>query len=168
MSVLRILALIVTFVVVWPALASASVKVTFVHPEQYSDPDLRGGFGSVRREATLPEIKRYLEQLGSRYLKPGEVLRIEVLDIQLAGQYEPWRPQLSDVRILRDVTPPRFKLRYRLEARGRVQLSAEEAVSDINYLMNPSARFSSDRLVYEKAMLADWFRRRIGERKPAA
>jgi hypothetical protein len=37
--------------------------------------------------------------------------------------------------------------------------SGEETLTDINYQMNPSARFSGDRYIYEKALLDDWFRR---------
>jgi len=29
----------------------------------------------------------------------------------------------------------------------------------MNYLMNPSGRFSGDPFVYEKALLADWLRK---------
>jgi len=34
----------------------------------------------------------------------------------------------------------------------------------IDYQMNPAARVSSDRFVYEKALLDDWFRRIVGSR----
>jgi hypothetical protein len=60
---------------------------------------------------------------------------------------------------MRGVTPPRIKLRYALTERGRRIGSGEETLSDINYQMNPSAHLSSDRYVYEKTLLDDWFRR---------
>lgn len=50
--------------------------------------------------------------------------------------------------------------------KGRVRLRAEETVSDMNYLMNSSARHSGERLAYEKAMLRDWFRARFVAMRP--
>jgi hypothetical protein len=83
-----------------------------------------------------------------------------VTDVDLAGRFEWWRPYAYDVRILRDITWPRIKLRYALADGGRTVLSAEEQISDLNYLMNAGVRSSSDPLKYEKAMLDDWFRAR--------
>lgn len=44
---------------------------------------------------------------------------------------------------------------------GKVLMKGEETVTDMNYLWNPSARGSSERLAYEKDMLRDWFRDRF-------
>jgi hypothetical protein len=150
-------------IVLAPTAALADVKVSFVTPDRYSDRDFRN---SASRDATLDEFRRYFARLGERYLKPGQSVSIEVLNIDLAGDYEPWRTRFHDVRIMRDVTPPRFKLRYALRQGGRVVLQAEESVSDMNYLMNPSARMSSERYAYEKDMLRDWFRARFVEMRP--
>jgi len=144
-----------------PSISFAAVKVRFVDPDRYTD---AGGFGGGSRNATLAELRGYLQQLGGRYLPPGQTLDIMVLDIDLAGSYEPWRAGMSDVRILRDVTPPRIRLRYVLSERGRRLRSGEETLSDINYQMNPSARASGDRYTYEKALLSDWFRRNFAAR----
>lgn len=136
-----------------PTESLASVKVRFVNPERYTD---AGSFGS--RDATLAELRAYLGKLGERILGPSQTLTIDVLDIDLAGQHEPWRYSMSDVRIMRDITPPSFKLRYVLSEKGGRARSGEDHLTNINYQMNPSARFSGDRYVYEKALLADWFR----------
>ncbi|WP_454685494.1 DUF3016 domain-containing protein [Ancylobacter moscoviensis] len=144
------------------AAAEASVQVTFVNPQNYNDRDFRS---SGTRDGIIAEFQRYFDRLGTRYLKDGQSVRIEVLDARLAGEYEPWRPRFNDVRILRDITPPRFKLRYTLTQGKRVLVKGEETVSDINYLWNPSAQNSSERFAYEKDMLRDWFRKRFVELK---
>ena len=138
--------------------ARADVAVTFVNPARFHDEDFRG---TAKRNGILDEFRRYLVRLGDQYLGKGQRLGIEVLDIRLAGQYEPWRPHWNDVRILTDITPPRFRLRYTLRQGGKVVVSAEESVTDINYLWRASARFSSERFAYEKDMLRDWFRKRF-------
>jgi hypothetical protein len=143
----------------FPSAVNAAVRVNFVAPESYRDSESAG-----TREAVLNELRQYLQSLGKVSLKPGENLTIDVLDIDLAGEYEPWRPHLSHARVMRDVTPPMMKLRYRLEQKGRVLLQGTETVSDMNYLMSPSARRSGERLAYDKEMLRDWFQARFGAR----
>jgi hypothetical protein len=138
--------------------AAGAVDVTFVNPERYRDIDDRF---TGRRSGVLKEVESYFDYLGERYLKDGQVLRVEVLDIDLAGHYEPWRLELRNVRIMRDVTPPRFRLRYTLVDRGRLLVRAEENVTDMTYLWGAGSAYSDQRLGYEKKMLRDWFRRRF-------
>jgi Protein of unknown function (DUF3016) len=142
-----------------PCAANATVRVNFVAPESYRDSEQAG-----TRDGVLNELRRYLESLGTAYLKAGQSLTIDVLDIDLAGEYEPWRPHLAHARIMRDITPPMMKLRYRLEQKGRVLLRGTETVSDMNYLVSLSARRSGERLAYDKEMLQDWFQARFGAR----
>lgn len=143
--------------------AQAGVTVNFVKPERFSDQDFRN---SGKRDGIVREFDKYFHRLGDRYLKDGQTLKIDVLNVDLAGDYEPWQPHFYDVRILRDITPPRFKLRYALKQGGKVLMSGEENVSDMTYLWNASPRFSSERFAYEKDMLRDWFRDRFVRLKP--
>lgn len=145
-----------------PVPGYAGVKVRFINPERYSD---AGSFGAGGRDATIAAFRAHFEKLGARLLTPGQNLTIDVQNIDLAGEYEPWRRNLSDVRIMRDVTPPRIKLSYVLNEKGKRTRSGEDDLTDINYQMNPSARFASDRYGYEKALLDDWFRRIVGRNR---
>jgi hypothetical protein len=146
-----------------------AVNVSFIHPENYTDASLQGGYGLSAEEATLKELGHFLETLGPRYLKSGQVLTLEVLNIDLAGRIEWWRRNFYDTRILRDIYPPRFTLNYRLAEAGRILVERQETVVDPNYLANPGIYFSpSDPLRFEKAMLEDWFRRRFGDQRSAA
>lgn len=137
-----------------PTAAGAGVKVTVVAPKHISDRDFRS---AGERNAAINEIQRHLQQLGSRYLKAGQDLTVEVLDIDLAGDLRPFPRSMSDVRVMADVTPPRIKLRYTLRQNGRVTGRGTETLSDMNYLSRPQARLSGERLAYEKEMLRDWF-----------
>jgi hypothetical protein len=158
MTKMAIIAAVLMTVALTPVQAVAGVNVRFVNPERFSDAG-SNGFRSADA-GVLAEIKAYLQRLGGRFLAPGQNLTIDILDIDRAGMDEPWRGgSMGDVRIMRGVTPPRIKLRYMLSEKGRQARSGEETLTDINYQMNPSARFGGDRLVYEKALLDDWFRR---------
>jgi hypothetical protein len=141
-------AMLVAFVAPFPSHARTIVR--FVDPGHYTD--------VASSDDPLAVFRTYLERLSERYLPPGQNLTIDILDIDLAGEYEPWRPSFSDVRVVRDTTPPRFKLRYTLAEKGKRLRSGEAHLSDMNFQMNPSARVSSDRYAYEKALLEDWFR----------
>jgi hypothetical protein len=153
-------------VLVWTAPADAAVAVSFIHPEKYTDATLYGGYGASGQKPALDGIKNYLERLGERNLKPDQTLTVDVLDIDLAGRYEPWRLPGYNARYLRDITWPRITLRYTLAQHGHVVASAEETVTDLNYQLQTSAYHSRDPLRYEKAMLNDWFQARIVRREP--
>jgi hypothetical protein len=159
----RLAFLIVTVVavLVFAAVARAGVTVTYVHPEAFSDANLRGGYGEKARAPALDGIRQHLERLGQRYLKPDQTLTIEVLDLDLAGRFEPWHANAYDVRYMREITWPRMTLRYTLVQNGVTLAQGEEMISDMTYLMDAGARLSSDSLRYEKTMLDDWFRKRF-------
>lgn len=149
-----------------PAKATSQVAVTFTAPEHYRDASLYGGTGARAREPALSAIRAYLESLGKRYLRPDQSLTVEVLDIDLAGRFEWWRPLASNVRILNDITWPSVKVRYVLTEKGQDLANAEETISDLNYLMTTPTGFSSDPLRYEKAMIEAWFHKRFVRMQP--
>lgn len=143
--------------------AIAGIEVRFVDPARYSDDDFRA---PAQRESITADFAGFFARLGARDLKADQTLTLEILDITLAGDYEPWhRGGWGEVRILRNITPPRFRMRYVLRQRDKVVLAATETVTDINYMMNPSAR-GAGRFPFEKAMLEDWFRRRFVRLEP--
>ena len=143
------------------ATARAGVAVAYVHPEAFSDAYLRGGYGEKALAPALDGIRQHLERLGQNFLKPDQNLTIEVLDLDLAGRFEPWHASAYDVRYMRDITWPRMSLRYTLVQNGVTLAQGEETISDMSYLMDAGARLSSDSLRYEKTMLDDWFRKRF-------
>lgn len=145
--------------------ATANVSVEFVDPEHYADVELDGR-GTKAREGALKEIRSHLESLAGRYLKPNQTLRIDVLDVDLAGRLEWWHAPLNDTRYFREVTWPRIELAYELREGEKTILSATEKLSDRNYLMQPQLRSSVDPLEYDKAMLDDWFRARFAASAP--
>jgi hypothetical protein len=143
-----------------PSSAGATVTVAFVDPGHYRDAAFQRDYHQAE-DAVLQGIEKHLQRLGDRYLAPDQKLSVEILDIDLAGRLEPWRPQLNGVRMMNEITWPRIKLRYTLESNGNVTTSAEESIADMNYLAHARMYSSGDRLIYEKQMLDDWFRARF-------
>lgn len=142
------------------AWAAPNLSVSFVHPENYTDAVYSGTRGNEReRQDVQQALEQHLHALAERHLPAGRTLKIEVLDIDLAGHFEPWRHRGYELRILRDVTWPSMRLRYTLSENDLVLASGEERLADMNYLGAPSIYSRDDRLRYEKAMLDRWFRK---------
>jgi len=165
MKLLRAFLVALAALAVLTSAAAARVDVRFVQPERFVGEDFRNTYS---RERLVAEFDRFLKAEGARHVRAGQTLRIEVLDIDLAGRNQPFASRLGDIRVMREMTPPSVRLRYVLEERGRVVARGEETLLDWNYLSNVRARNSSEWLPYEKAMLRDWFRRRFSGSQTAA
>lgn len=143
---------------------AADAVVSFVAPERFTDASLRGGYGPTAQAHALDAIARHIQERAAQALPANQTLTVEVLDVDLAGRFDPRLYQNADLRVLTEATWPRITLRYSLTENGRVLLSAEETLIDQSYLGRPT-RASSDPLRYEKTMLDDWFRDRIVARR---
>ncbi|MBM7062085.1 DUF3016 domain-containing protein [Pseudomonas sp. UL073] len=150
--------------------AAGKVDVSYTHPEKFRDASLRSaGYERGADAFVMKELSAHLQTLGDRYLAAGQTLHIDILDIDLAGRYEPWHSYAYDVRFMRDITWPSIKLHYELKQDGKTLANQEQRVNDMFYLQRPGRSVhSSDRLYAEKAMLDDWFRERFGEQRVSA
>ncbi|MCK6429687.1 MAG: DUF3016 domain-containing protein, partial [Burkholderiaceae bacterium] len=89
------------------ASAQPVVEVVFVNPERYADASPSRYLVDEReRDAALAELREHLRSLGAKHLKDGDRLRIEVLDVDLAGILELSRSGQRDVRVMREAGVP--------------------------------------------------------------
>jgi hypothetical protein len=138
--------------------AGAAVTVTYVQPERFTDIP----FVTWEREDTLKALTEHFTKLGNS-LPPGQDLRIEVLDVDLAGRAIPNARLGRDIRVLRGRADfPRITLRFSLEQNGQVLKSGEAQLSDMSYLDHVNRYFDGEPLRYEKQMIDDWFEKTIG------
>jgi hypothetical protein len=142
--------------------ASADVTVNYVQPERFSDLP----FTSWEREAVLKELTGHFAKLGAQ-LPPGQNLRVDVLDIDLAGREYPGRAG-RDLRIVKQVDWPRMDLRYTIEQDGQVLLSGEAQLRDMAFMDHIRSYRDSESLSHEKRMIDDWFYSTIVPRDRAA
>lgn len=133
--------------------AAAEVEVRWLQPEQFSDV----GRSTVDRERNLEALGGHFARLGER-LPAGQTLQIEVLDVDLAGEIEPFR--WDDLRVLRGrADGPHLSLRYRLQEGGQTLQEGRADLSDIGYLHGLRTVAGRDgELAHEKRMVERWFR----------
>lgn len=159
--VLRVLLLMLVAVAL-PAAVAGTVTVTFAKVGHFAD----AGATPWEERANLDRLAGHLQALGQRHLPQDQSLKIEVLELDLAGTLRPSRRATGEVRIVRGRADwPSIGLRYRLEQGGKLLLSGEERLADLNYTNGIAAGRGSDPLHYEKHMLDAWFKARFVERR---
>jgi hypothetical protein len=138
------------------------VEVSFVDAARFSDT----GSTPWERQANLNTLTSHLQVLAKRHLSADQVLKIEVLNVDLAGEPQPLPRAGRDLRIVRGKTDwPRIQLRYSLEAAGKPLLNGEEAVTDMDYSHGLLSARYAEPLRHEKRMLEHWFKTRLIERR---
>ncbi len=115
------------------------------------------------RRAWVDALSRHLAERVAHRLAPGQRLDVRITDVQRAGDFEPWRgPPAAQVRIVRDIYPPRIDLSFKLrDERGAVLREGNRQLRDSTFLMRPDM-YPNDPLRYEKALLDDWVREEFG------
>ena len=133
------------------------VDIVFLEPEKFTD--VRDGYMGTEkgRDATLAQIGDYIRARASVLVPEGMKLAITITDVDLAGDFEPWHgSRWDDVRIVKDIYPPRIVLVFRLtDADGKVVKEGKRDLRDMAFMMKLSID-RNDPLRHEKALLDDW------------
>jgi hypothetical protein len=137
------------------SLAGPAVDVRFPSGEHYSDSQPHNPLVDERAQA-LEHLRKHLQALGAKLLADGDTLRVEILDIDLAGEFHPVSRPEWQLRVLRPATPPRIHLRYTLQ-RGVTTVSGETRLLGLDYLRDPRTCEKGGPLCHEKRLLQDWF-----------
>lgn len=140
-----------------PGDAKVKVKVSMVDPAKFSEIRQNRRRGDLRDGLWLDRLQQHIIGSATKRLAPGEALEVRVIDIKRAGDFEPWHgPQFDDVRIVKDIYPPRIALSYTLtSADGAVISQGDEVLRDAAFLSR-ALRGRDDPLRYEKRLLDDW------------
>ena len=140
--------------------AAGTITVDYIQPEKFTDVKERQFKSAPEKNAHLKNLKSWLEKDGAKHIADGQALRLRILDIDLAGDFEPWNgPNFQDVRVLKDIYPPRIKLQFTLQDRdGKVLGEGERELRNLSYLMDSSFA-SRNALEHDERMLKDWLRK---------
>ena len=135
--------------------ASATVTVTYVNTEKMTDvPRFE-----TDRESMEINFREFFKELAKK-LPEGQDLKVEILDIDLAGDVFP-RVPIRDVRVTKGSYDfPRIHLRYSIERDGKVLRSGERELADRNYQLSVNT-YRNEMYNYEKQMLSEWFKKDV-------
>ncbi len=136
-----------------------NVSVHYKDPQHFTEAKRSFGMHRIHANDYLQPLKAYIDQRASRMLAPGQRLDIEVTDVDLAGEYEPWRGlRMDDVRIIKDIYPPRIDLDFTLyDADGKVLRQGHRTLRDLSFLSHNFVA-DQDSLRYEKSLIDQWLR----------
>ncbi|QHG88468.1 DUF3016 domain-containing protein [Xanthomonas sp. NCPPB 1638] len=146
------------------------VDVRWADPAQFSEMRFSGNRWEAQRGDWVTQLATHFRRSAARRLPAGQHLSVTITDIRRAGQYEPWHgPRMQDVRVVREIYPPRLSFHYTLtDANGRVIDQGERKLVDAAFLMSGPRLTDSDPLRFEKAMIDDWVRKQFrGDRRTA-
>lgn len=136
------------------------MAIVFVKPEEFTDVK-ESTFGSDReRTALLGDMQKFIRQTSERFLPEGTRLDLKITNVDMAGEFEPWRgAQFDDIRIIKDIYPPRIDLEFRLlDGSGKVLKEGKRELRDMAFMMRIAVMPRDDQLRYEKELLLDWLR----------
>jgi Protein of unknown function (DUF3016) len=149
------------------AVQAGRVDVSFDAQASFTD----AGSTPREREQRLAALAEHLKALGQRGLGDDRTLRIELIDLDLAGTLRlAQHPAGTEVRVLRGgADGPRIVLRYTLSDASRVVSSGHETLFDTGSPGLSQAADSSggDPLRHEKRLLDHWFAQRFASTAPA-
>jgi hypothetical protein len=139
------------------------VQVRWTDPARFTELRNSANRWEAERGDWVYQLADYLRTRASKRLAPGQTLDVTITDIKRAGDYEPQHgPRAQDIRIMKDIYPPRMTLGYVLrDAQGNVlRESTEERLIDMGYLSSGRGLLSdNDPLRYEKQMIDDWLKK---------
>lgn len=140
--------------------ATAAATVSYVEPDRFTDVP----FTPWERERVLKQLTAHFDKLGAS-LPAGQELKVEVLDIDLAGQTKPNFRGGQDLRVMNGGADwPHIHFRYSITEGGKVIKSGEEKLSNMQYLNRMNHYGNTELLRYEKQMLDDWFKQAVATR----
>ena len=140
---------------------ATKVEVLFAkEPGEYAD--VRDGWSASEKgqAANLDALKQHIEKRAADLVPADHKLTVTLTEVDLAGDFEPWgRPEMQDVRIVKDIYPPRIDLEFKLtDAAGVVVKEGKRELRDLAFMMKLSID-RNDPNRHEKELLNDWLRR---------
>ncbi len=143
---------------------AGEVEIHFQPLDQYRDL----GRTTVEREDIQKSLSEHFQKLAAARLPAGQTLKIDLLEINRAGEMDMRHGMPDEVRVLREVTWPQMDFTFEVLEGGKALKTGKAALSDMNYLHGTSARYNDgDPLRYEKPMIDKWFDAEFGKKTAA-
>jgi hypothetical protein len=155
---------------IWSTKAEASVRVEYIHPENFTDVSFRSMTRQGAQDRLEHELTHTIEVAAARYLGAYE-LDVRIVDVAMAGREAFEKPGFnSDLRIRNGLgKPPKILVQYEIkDPAGHIVAKGARVLTNLTYQWDYPDTYV-DTLYPEKQLLRDWIRglpREVG--KPAA
>ena len=140
-------------------LAQATVEVQLVHPEKFSDGLDRW---DSQRDELMKGLAAHLQATAAKVVPAAQTLKIEVLDLNLAGEMKPFGPSHEMVRVMNQVSVPSMQVHYVLSQGDQVLREGSDRLVDLDYLNRFNRYWENDSLRFDKPMVDDWVAKEFG------
>jgi len=140
---------------------AAEISVSFDKSRRYTD----AGMAGDEAVSNVRELATYIAGIAKRDLPLDADLKVEILDVDLAGDRRlvgrgVWIRHMDGTSDW-----PNLKIRFSARVPGKPPMEAVDKVSGEDYLMHGES-LSYDPMRYEKLMIDAWFQWRIVEGRP--
>ncbi len=150
--------------------ADDRVQVNFENPANFTD--VKAHAMDDLSETYLAELRTHLQRRARSYLAPNQTLTMTFTDFDMAGEFEPWRLRIRNVRLdtqkgrlMRSFYPPRAEFTWVLsDENGNIVREGKERLVDMSFDLLANFNTDSQVLYYEKQMLDDWMRQTLRRR----
>ena len=140
---------------------AATSEVTWTDYENYRDIHPSSEGRKSFRERTFKIFEKHFAKL-AKNLPEGQVLKINVTDVDLAGDTH--SGGINQLRVIKDIYFPRINFSYELiNTDGSIITSDEIVLKDMSFMMGSNSKYRNKSLSYEKVMLDDWFTKTFKE-----
>ena len=158
-----ILSLILTGTLLLPfaTLTAKSVEIAWENPDSYRNVTHTYMGSDRERDSILRELKAAFEQKALTRIPENSTLEISFTQVELAGQFEPWRGhRYHDIRVVRDIYPARLHFTWRLldEDSGEIR-SGEERLTSMGVTQRVPTTLDRDSYPYVKEIYNRWVER---------
>jgi hypothetical protein len=141
-----------------PVFTKGNITVTFKGAEKYTD--ACEDASRQTSEHYLSVLAEHLQKIAAPLLAEGQKLSVTFTDIDLAGDIRADRPQMLDVRLIKEIYWPRMALNFQLTGGdGKTVKEGERSLSDMNFMTNIGIIDRGEPLFYDKELLTQWVRK---------
>ena len=146
-----------------PITEDGVVTIEWHNPKKFRDLDSSLGLQSRFEQHFFDVMTKNINKEAVKILKPDQKLIMTVTDVDLAGDLRPtFGATSNDIRIVKDVYPPRIKFSYKVMQGETVVVSGEEKLRDMNFL-HGITRSNQRPYEYETEMMRSWFKKTLSK-----
>lgn len=146
-----------------PVTENGVVKVEWQEPKNYRDLKTATEVKSRFQQRFFDTITENVNKEAVKILKPDQKLEMIVTDVDLAGDLRPTfgATSASELRIVKDMYPPRMTFSYSITEGGKVIMAGNEKLMDMNFMYGVNSTRNQRPFEYETAMLKSWLKKTV-------